>query len=134
MIRFWVLLWAFPATLLGLLVALLARVSGGHVRPVDGALEVAGGLPARLLKRGFPYSGAVAALTLGHVVIGVSERSLALTRRHERAHVRQYERWGALMLILYPLASLWAGLCGRDPYRDNCFERSAREKENCTNP
>lgn len=117
--------------MLGLLVAFLAQVSGGRVRRVDGVLEVAGGLPALTLRRGFPHSGPVGAMTLGHVVIGVSERSLALTRRHERAHVRQYERWGVLLLILYPLASLWAGLRGRDPYRDNWFERNARENEDC---
>jgi len=129
MIRAWVLLWAFPATALGLLVALLARSSGGSMKRVDGVLEVAGGLPARLLLRGFPFSGAVAAITLGHVVIGVSEQVLTITRRHERAHVRQFERWGGLMLLLYPLAGLWVAIRGLDPYRDNPFERSARAQE-----
>jgi len=129
MIRAWVLLWAFPATLLGLLVALIARTSGGRVKPVDGVLEVAGGLPARLLIKGFPFSGPVMAITLGHVVIGISEQALTRTRLHERAHVRQFERWGGLMLFLYPLAGLWAAMHGFDPYRDNPFERSARAEE-----
>jgi hypothetical protein len=129
LLRLWLILWALPATLLGLFVALLARVSGGRVRRVDEVLEVAGGWPALALKRGFPHSGPVSAMTLGHVVIGVSERSLALTRRHERAHVRQYERWGVLLLVLYPLAGLWAGMRGRNPYRDNWFERNARDNE-----
>lgn len=122
-------LWPFPVTLLGLLVALLARGSGGGWQRIDGVLEADGGWPARLLRRGFPFSGAVAAITLGHVVVGVSATALTATRAHERAHVRQFERWGALMLVLYPLASLWAWLRGGHPYRDNGFERDARAAE-----
>jgi hypothetical protein len=129
MIRAWVLLWAFPATVLGLLVALIARGSGGRAKPVDGVLEVAGGLPARLLEKGFPFSGPVMAITLGHVVIGRSEQALTQTRLHERAHVRQFERWGGLMLLLYPIAGLWIAMRGLDPYRDNTFERRARAEE-----
>jgi len=129
MIRAWVLLWAFPGTVLGLLVALIALASGGRAKPVDGVLEVAGGLPARLLNKGFPFSGPVMAITLGHVVVGMSELALTQTRLHERAHVRQFERWGGLMLFLYPLAGLWVAMRGLDPYRDNPFERKARVEE-----
>jgi len=129
MIRAWVLLWAFPGTVLGLLVALIALASGGRAKPVDGVLEVAGGLPARLLNKGFPFSGPVMAITLGHVVVGMSELALTQTRLHERAHVRQFERWGGLMLFLYPLAGLWVAMRGFDPYRDNPFERKARVEE-----
>jgi hypothetical protein len=129
MIRAWVLLWAFPGTVLGLLVALIALASGGRAKPVDGVLEVAGGLPARLLKKGFPFSGPVMAITLGHVVVGLSEQALIQTRLHERAHVRQFERWGGLMLFFYPIAGLWVAIRGLDPYRDNPFERSARAQE-----
>jgi hypothetical protein len=129
MIRTWVLLWAFPGTVLGLLVALIALASGGRAKPVDGVLEVAGGLPARLLQKGFPFSGPVMAITLGHVVVGISDQALTQTRLHERAHVRQFERWGGSMLLLYPLAGLWVAMQGFDPYRDNPFERSARAEE-----
>jgi CBS domain containing-hemolysin-like protein len=122
-------LWPLPVTLLGLLVALLARSSGGDWRGVDGVLEAAGGWPARLLRHGFPFSGAVAAITLGHVVVGVSAAALAATRAHERAHVRQFERWGVLMVVLYPLAGLLAWMRGGHPYRDNRFEREARAAE-----
>jgi hypothetical protein len=128
-IRAWVLLWALPVTLIGLAVALLARATGGSVKPCDGVLEVAGGWPARVLSRGFPFSGAVAAMTLGHVVVGLSAEALQATRAHERAHVRQFERWGVLLLAAYPLAGLWAGLRGRHPYRDNPFECQARAQE-----
>jgi hypothetical protein len=96
---------------------------------VEGVLEVAGGWPARVLRRGFPFSGAVAAITLGHVVVGVSLAALTATRAHERAHVRQFERWGMLLLVLYPLAGLLAWMRGGNPYRDNPFECEARAAE-----
>lgn len=132
MIRAWLYLWALPVTLLGMLIVLLARASGGAVSRVDGVLEAAGGWPARVLQHGFPFSGAVAAITLGHVVLGVSAAALAATRAHERAHVRQFERWGVLLLVLYPLAGLAAWLRGGHPYRDNRFEREARAAESAT--
>lgn len=122
-------LWALPVTLLGMLIALVSRGSGGTLQRVEGVLEVAGGWPAWVLRRGFPFSGAVAALTLGHVVVGVSLHALAATRAHERAHVRQFERWGVLLLVLYPLAGLLAWVRGGNPYRDNPFEREARASE-----
>ena len=112
-----------------MLIVLLARGSGGALQRVDGVLEASGGWPAWVLRRGFPFSGAVAAITLGHVVVGVSADALAVTRTHERAHVRQFERWGVLMLALYPLAGLIAWARGGDPYRDNLFECEARAAE-----
>lgn len=122
-------LWALPVTLLGVLVVVMARSSGGSVQKVDGVLESAGGWPARILRRGFPFSGSVAAMTLGHVVVGVSLDALSATRAHERAHVQQFERWGMLLLVLYPLAGLLALLRGGNPYRDNIFELEARAAE-----
>lgn len=122
-------LWALPVTLLGVLVVVMARSSGGSVQKVDGVLESAGGWPARILRRGVPFSGSVAAMTLGHVVVGVSLDALSATRAHERAHVQQFERWGMLLLVLYPLAGLLALLRGGNPYRDNIFELEARAAE-----
>jgi len=129
MLRVLLYLWALPVTLLGMLVVLIARSSGGAWQRVDGVLEAAGGWPAWVLRRGFPFSGSVAAITLGHVVVGVSRADLAATRAHERAHVRQFERWGVLLLVLYPLAGLLAWLRGGNPYRDNVFECEARAAE-----
>lgn len=129
MLRRLLYIWALPVTLAGMLVALMARGSGGVLQRVDGVVEAAGGWPARILRRGFPFSGAVAAITLGHVVVGVSLAALASTRAHERAHVRQFERWGLLLLVLYPLAGLLAWMRGGHPYRDNYFEREARAAE-----
>ncbi len=129
MLRLLRYLWPLPATLLGLLFALLARATGGAWQRVDGVLETAGGWPAHILRRGLPFSGAVAAITFGHVVLAVSAHALTATRAHERAHVRQFERWGALMLVLYPGASVLAWVKGGHPYRDNLFEREARAAE-----
>lgn len=129
MLRILLYLWALPVTLLGMLVALIARSSGGVLHRVDGVVEAAGGWPARVLQRGFPFSGSVAAMTLGHVVVGVSLAALTATRAHERVHVRQFERWGILLLVLYPLAGLLAWARGGNPYRDNPFEREARAAE-----
>jgi hypothetical protein len=131
MLLVWRYLWVLPVTLAGLVLGLMARGSGGAWQGVNGVLEVAGGWPARVLQRGFPFSGPVLAITLGHVVLGVSKGALEHTRLHERAHVRQFERWGVLLLVLYPLASVLAGLRGGNPYRDNCFEREARAAEAC---
>jgi hypothetical protein len=78
----------------------------------------------------YPFSGPAAAITIGHVVLAQSSAALAQTRRHERVHVAQYERWGGLFLLAYPLASLWAGLRGKHPYLDNVFEVEARAGKN----
>ena len=129
MLRLLLYLWALPVTMLGMLVALIARSSGGALQRVDGVLEAAGGWPAWVLRHGLPFSGAVAAITLGHVVVGVSLAALTATRAHERAHVRQFERWGLLLLVLYPLAGLLAWVRGGHPYRDNHFECEARVAE-----
>jgi hypothetical protein len=128
-VRLWRYLWVLPISLAGLVLALLARVSGGRWGWVEGVLEVSGGWPAKLLVRGFPYSGPVAAITLGHIVLGISTQALNATRVHERVHVSQYERWGILFWVLYPLASVYAWVKGGHPYLDNLFEREARAQE-----
>lgn len=127
--RLWRYLWALPVSALGVMLALLARVSGGSLHFVEGVLETSGGWPATWLAHGFPYCGPAAAITLGHVVLGVSNEALDATRAHERVHVGQYERWGILFLLLYPLASVLAWMRGGHPYLDNLFERQARGLE-----
>jgi len=118
--------WAAPASLLGLLLAVSVLAGRGQARRHSGVLEVAGGLPGWLLSRRLPFSGPVAAITFGHVVLACSAAALEATRRHERVHVAQYERWGPLFLIAYPLASLFAWARGEDPYLNNVFEIEAR--------
>jgi hypothetical protein len=120
-------LWAFPATALGLTVVALSLVSGGKTQVVEGVLEVHGGFATWLLSRGLPWVGPGAAMTLGHVVLGCDLECLERTRRHEHVHVRQYERWGPLMIPLYLLYSLLAYRRGQHPYLDNPFEKEAFE-------
>ena len=121
-------LWALPATLVGLLLALLALCAGATTRRVEGCIEVAGGRFARLLTL-VPPSMRFAAISFGHVIIGTDHDLLRRVRRHEHVHVRQYERWGVLFFPLYAGSSLVQLLRGRDPYRDNCFEREAYAAE-----
>ena len=112
-------LWALPNTLLGLLFLL-----GGGAILVDGVIEIQNRL-TRFILRKFPITNGAAALTLGHVVIGLDQQALFETRAHERVHVRQYERWGPFFLPAYLLTSLWVWLTGGSPYYDNLFEREA---------
>ncbi|MEO8627062.1 MAG: hypothetical protein ABI612_03040 [Betaproteobacteria bacterium] len=97
---------------------------GATCRVVDGALEVGGGHLRGLVAR-LPCSMQFAAITFGHVIIGVDHNVLARLRSHEHVHVRQYERWGIVFFVLYAGSSLLALLRGRHPYRDNHFEREA---------
>ncbi len=87
---------------------------------VTGVLEVHGGFARWLLRQ----VGAIA-MTLGHVVIAVDLYAHERTRRHERVHVRQVERWGPIFLPAYGLASIVARLRGRHYYFDNVFEIEA---------
>lgn len=117
-----IVLWAGPASLLGLLLAAAALASGGGVRKRGRVLEVYGGLASRFLES---FPNGPAAMTLGHAVIGRSVAALDITRRHELVHVRQYERWGPAFIPAYLVCSLWLWLAGRDAYRDNPFEVEA---------
>ena len=121
-------LWASPATLLGLLPLPLVWIQGGRARVIRGAIEIQGGWVTRWLKRGLPWVGGGAAMTLGHVIWGRDEECLSSCRDHEHVHVRQYERWGPLFIPAYLLASLIAWYRGYHPYLDNPFEREAFEK------
>jgi hypothetical protein len=115
--------------MLGLGFAGVAAATGGHVRLVDGVLEADGGWLGPLLRHGVPIRGGAAAMTLGHVVLGRDAAALAATRLHERAHVRQCERWGPAFLPAYAAASLGAILHGQHPYHGNAFERAACREE-----
>ncbi len=124
-------LWAFPTTLLGLLVAALTLATGGRGRrhivrlpPFAGTavLELWGGFTRWFLER-TPVRAR--AMTLGHVILGRDPECLDQCRDHELVHVRQTERWGPFFLPAYFLASLWAHLAGGHYYRDNRFEVEA---------
>ncbi|HET7732063.1 MAG TPA: hypothetical protein VFK48_18720 [Usitatibacter sp.] len=116
--------WAAPATLIGLLAGALCLGLGGHVRRVEGTLEFGGGALGRFV-RGLPERMRFGAITLGHAIVGLDGETLEHCRAHERVHVRQYERWGVLFFPLYAASSIAQWARGRDPYRDNRFEREA---------
>ena len=63
-------LWASPGSLIGLLLTLVALMTGGRARVVSGVLEAHGGWVTLLLHRGNRWTGSIAAITLGHVVLG----------------------------------------------------------------
>jgi hypothetical protein len=117
-------LWAAPYSCIGLLLGGLAVLLGGTARVRSGALEVAGGRLGALCAR-MPQPFCFSAITLGHVILGVDHSALLQMRLHEQVHVRQYERWGPLYVPAYLLSSLVQLLRGRNPYRDNYFERQA---------
>lgn len=122
--RWLALVWALPTTSVGLLLLVIAVSTRGRAARVGGVIEVHGGLVGWGLER-LPFPRGVAAVTLGHVVLGTSPAALIRSRNHERVHVVQCERWGPLFLPAYAAASLWAWLHGEHPYRDNGFEREA---------
>lgn len=123
-------LWAFPATVVGLVFLPLAAPFGaGRVRWHSGVLELHGRAMAWFLKHLVPLAGGASAMTFGHVVIGRDARSLERSRFHERVHVRQYERWGLLFYPAYLSASLWLLIKGGDAYLENPFEREAYDAE-----
>jgi hypothetical protein len=123
----WAYVWAAPCTLLGLALAAIALPFGARWQWHSGVLEVAlRPSPPKLgLKSRWPF----AAITLGHVVLACDPLQMQCLREHERAHVAQYERWGVVFLLAYPLSSLVQLVQGRRPYFDNHFEVQARAME-----
>jgi hypothetical protein len=118
-------IWASPATLLGIVAGCIAVLLGATVNIFRGVLEISlrprSGRLTQALAR-LPC----AAITIGHVVIAQSEEYQNLLRAHERVHVAQYEKWGLVFFIAYPLESVLQRLQGNHPYLDNRFEVSAR--------
>lgn len=115
--------WAAPATMLGLFAFPLVWSTRGKVACVTGVIEMHAPGINWLLRRG--VFGPISAITFGHVVLGADQRSLDRTRKHERVHVRQYERWGPAFLPAYLACSAWLWIRGRHPYLDNPFEVEA---------
>ena len=118
-------IWALPTTLFGLVVVLIAFPGGCRMEVHNGAIEVRGRAIRWMLRYLVPLSGGAAALTLGHVILGRTDKDLARCRYHEHVHVRQAERWGILFLPAYLLLAIWIRFRGRHPYYDHPFEREA---------
>lgn len=124
-IRITAYLWAAPCSATGLVLALPGLLLGGSARLVGGAMEISlAGFLRRIGCSRLPFR----AITFGHVIIGASRASLRRLRPHEQSHVRQYEQWGLLFFIAYPLSSLFQLFRGRSPYWHNWFEKQARAK------
>lgn len=121
-------LWALPVTLPAAALAGVARLLGARLQWHSGVLEASDGPLPWILSHMYPPMP-VAAITLGHVVLAQRRADLERTRLHERVHVRQYERWGALFPFLYVGESLRLLLGGGDPYRGNRFEIEAYSME-----
>ncbi|HVW00282.1 MAG TPA: hypothetical protein VHB77_08080 [Planctomycetaceae bacterium] len=126
--RFFRYLWAFPATAIGLLFATAALLTGGSLRLSNGVIEACGGIVGRWLRGGRFHRGG-AAVTFGHVILARDRPSLERSRFHEMGHVRQFERWGPLLLPMYWSIALWLWLRGYDPYLDHPFEPPPREPD-----
>jgi hypothetical protein len=116
-------LWAAPNTALGLLFLGPVLLTGGRVRVERGVLELHGGFARFFLRHCLLVKAS--ALCLGHVILGQDRDCLDHARDHEHVHVRQYERWGPLMLPAYFLSSFRAWRRGGHFYFDNRFEREA---------
>ncbi|NOT17685.1 MAG: hypothetical protein HOP20_06420 [Sulfuriferula sp.] len=121
-------LWALPCTIVGITWVLPVLLLGAKARGVSGALEISLPNSDHIISKLYQRPPFIA-ITFGHVIIGKSTAELARLRTHEHAHVRQYECWGILFFIAYPLSSLLQWARGRHPYWDNHFEIAARAAE-----
>lgn len=108
--------WAAPLTTVGGLVVALggARATWDPQRRCWVATGV-GGPSARLLALMGLHAN-----TIGQVVVVRTERASSALQDHESVHVRQAERLGPALPVLY------AVLSARYGYRDNPLERAAR--------
>jgi hypothetical protein len=122
--RILVYFWSLPTSLLGLLF-LPDSLLTGDARRVDGVLEIHGRMTRLFLTHCTLLKGGASAMTLGHVVIARDQELLELTRRHERVHVRQCERWGPFFIPAYLIMAVVTKIRGLRAYADNPFEREA---------
>ncbi|HVX86964.1 MAG TPA: hypothetical protein VH253_19425 [Phycisphaerae bacterium] len=120
--------WVLPTTGVGLLVGVACLPTGARWRRHSGVIEIHGGGVSWLLEHATVLKGGAMAMTLGEVVLGVSEAALEVTRSHERVHVRQARRWGPLFIPAYVWASVVAMARGRHFYRGNAFEMEAYDE------
>lgn len=123
----WAYVWVAPITCLSLPLIPLAKLTGGTYWVHTGVIEVCGGAVGSWLARGIPVFGVVNAITIGHLVAGISPQHLVNSRVHERVHVCQFERWGCFFPLVYAAAGLKAHWQGKHFYWDNPYEIAARQ-------
>lgn len=117
-------IWASPYSLLGLSIGLLGLATGGRARFRPRVIEFHGGAVKGFVSM-LPGRPFIMAITFGHTILGQTGAALDIARDHEMVHVRQYERWGPVFGPAYLLCSVLLWLRGKDPYRENPFERQA---------
>lgn len=122
------ILWASPYSMIGLTIGFIGVLFGGRFRIVGPAIEFYDGGIKWFVHR-LPHGQFTLALTLGHVILGQTDASLEISRKHEAVHVAQYERWGPFMLPAYFLSSCYVYFTGKRFYRDNPFEREAYDQD-----
>lgn len=119
------MLWTFPTTAVGLMIALPATLFGARWQVREGVLECYGGLVGVLLRRGTLLPGGAMAITFGDLILGRNAEALEACRYHEQVHVRQAHRWGPFFIPAYLLASVWVQIHRKKAYWDNPFEVEA---------
>jgi len=124
-------IWASPWSCVGILLGIVAILTGGGLQRRGRVVEFYGGIVAKWLGR-IPISGGASALTLGHTILGRERADLRRCREHELVHVAQYERWGPFFVPAYLMMSVAIWIVGRRAYRDNPFEVEAYSKCNIT--
>lgn len=118
--------WAFPVTLAGLLLCWVSEADLQVLTKDWVFMFVSRGSITRWwFNKGFT------AFTWGAVICLDHDSKLVDTRllKHELRHFQQCRWLGPFAPIAYGLASLVAVLRGRNAYRDNWFERDARDAE-----
>ncbi|MFT5302541.1 MAG: hypothetical protein ACI87E_003820 [Mariniblastus sp.] len=116
-------IWTFPNSLIGLSIGAIGLLSGGKIQRRRGCLEFYGGFVTWFLAK--CSSHGVSAMTLGHTIIGQTQRELHQARDHEQVHVSQYERWGPLFIPVYLSFSCYLWFAKRNCYLENPFEVEA---------
>lgn len=107
--------WAAPLTTVGLVVGFVSRGTPEWNDELGCLIFRGCRGPAGLLHRVGASANAI-----GQVVIATADAPSEVLLVHEAAHVRQAERLGPLLAVIY----LWWG--ARYGYRDNPLERAAR--------
>ncbi|MFZ1625651.1 MAG: hypothetical protein WAU48_12845 [Gammaproteobacteria bacterium] len=128
MLTFIKYLWAAPCTAVGACLGAVMMCVGAKLRLRAGIAEVAF-LNSTTFGAQALHRLPIGSITFGHVVLARTEQEQARLRIHERAHVTQYEKWGILLFVLYPVSSLAQAVRGGHAYRDNHFEVQARAAE-----
>lgn len=126
--KIFAILWASPYSIVGLTIGFIGVLFGGRFRIVGPAIEFYDGGIKWFVHR-LPHGQFTLALTLGHVILGQTDASLVVSRKHEAVHVAQYERWGPFMVPAYFLSSCYVYFAGKRFYRDNPFEREAYDHD-----